>query len=113
MDRLRRHVVDFVDRPVDVIVALSSTAALAAKRATTTIPIVFALANDPVGVGLVQNLARPGGNNLLVHLQAENRPTPCLCIPIPKGQRRNRRRRLFPLRCSHAPSSRKESPNRS
>jgi putative tryptophan/tyrosine transport system substrate-binding protein len=62
VDRLRRHVAEFVDRPVDVIVALSSTAALAAKRATTTIPIVFALANDPVGVGLVPNLARPGGN---------------------------------------------------
>ncbi len=62
VDRLHRHVAEFVDRPVDVIVALSSTAALAAKRATTTIPIVFALANDPVGAGLVQNLARPGGN---------------------------------------------------
>ena len=62
VDQLRRHVVEFVGRPVDVIVALSSTAALAAKRATTTVPIVFALANDPVGVGLVPNLARPGGN---------------------------------------------------
>jgi putative ABC transport system substrate-binding protein len=61
-DRLRGHVAELVDRPVDVIVALSSTAALAAKRATTAIPIVFVLANDPVGVGLVPSLARPGGN---------------------------------------------------
>ncbi len=61
VDQLRRHVVEFVGRPVDVIVALSSTAALAAKRATTTVPIVFALANDPVGVGLVPNLADRAG----------------------------------------------------
>jgi putative ABC transport system substrate-binding protein len=61
-DRLRRHVAEFVDHPVDVIVALSSTAALAAKRESRVIPIVFALANDPVNVGLVASLARPGGN---------------------------------------------------
>ena len=61
-DRLRRYVEEFIRYPVAVIVALSSIAALAAKRATTATPIVFALANDPVGVGLVSNLAHPGGN---------------------------------------------------
>jgi putative ABC transport system substrate-binding protein len=47
---------------VDVIVVESAVAALAAKRATQTIPIVMALVGDPVGVGLVESLGHPGGN---------------------------------------------------
>ncbi len=53
---------DLVQRKVDVIVVQSTPAAQAAKRATSTIPIVMATVADPVGSGLVANLAHPGGN---------------------------------------------------
>jgi len=53
---------DLVQKNVDVIVASSQAPALAAKRATTTIPIVMVNTTDPVEVGLVASLARPGGN---------------------------------------------------
>jgi ABC-type uncharacterized transport system substrate-binding protein len=53
---------DLVHRKVDLIVVTSSRAARATKNATTTIPIVITNTADPVGEGLVANLARPGGN---------------------------------------------------
>jgi putative tryptophan/tyrosine transport system substrate-binding protein len=53
---------ELVALPVDAIVTTGTPAALAAKRATTTIPIVMATGGDPVGTGAVSNLARPGGN---------------------------------------------------
>jgi putative tryptophan/tyrosine transport system substrate-binding protein len=53
---------ELVHLKVDVIVGASTTSALAVKSATTTIPVVMVNVSDPVGVGLVASLARPGGN---------------------------------------------------
>jgi putative ABC transport system substrate-binding protein len=61
-DGIPKAVAELTRRKPDIIVVESTAAALAAKRATTTIPIVLALVADPVGSGLVNSLARPGGN---------------------------------------------------
>ena len=55
-------VADLIDRKVDIIVAANVAATVAAARATTTIPIVMLAVNDPVGIGAVKSLARPGTN---------------------------------------------------
>jgi putative ABC transport system substrate-binding protein len=61
-ERLPDLAAELVQLKVDVIVTSSPSATLAAKKASATIPIVIASANDPVGTGLVSSLAQPGGN---------------------------------------------------
>src|SRR5688572_3299753 len=61
-ERLTELAADLVRLKVELIVVAGNTAALAAKKATSTIPIVMANIADPVSSGLVANLARPGGN---------------------------------------------------
>jgi len=61
-DRIRRYAMELVALAPDVIVAGSGGIAIELKRTSRTVPIVFPTANDPVGVGLVESLARPGGN---------------------------------------------------
>ena len=61
-ERYPELVVELITRGPDVIVAYGNTAAVPAKRATTTIPIVMVGGIDPVGSGLAESLARPGGN---------------------------------------------------
>jgi putative ABC transport system substrate-binding protein len=61
-ERYAEIAAEFIRLKVDVIVTAGSAPAIAAKQATSVIPIVFAAAGDPVGNGIVESLARPGGN---------------------------------------------------
>ena len=69
-ERFAEIAAEFVRLKVDVIVTSGTAAVLAAKQATSVIPIVFAVAGDPVGTGLVASLARPGGNVTGLSIQA-------------------------------------------
>jgi putative ABC transport system substrate-binding protein len=62
LDELPQLAADLVQKKVDVLLTLAPPATLAARNATSTIPIVFVAIGDPVASGLVTNLARPGGN---------------------------------------------------
>jgi len=62
LKRLPEHAAELVRMNVDVLVAVTSNAAVAAKKTTSTVPIVFMGVTDPIATGLAQSLARPGGN---------------------------------------------------
>jgi putative ABC transport system substrate-binding protein len=61
-ERFRQLAVELVNEKVDVLIGVNSQAALPLKRSTNTIPIVFVVVPDPVGLGLAESLSRPGGN---------------------------------------------------
>jgi putative ABC transport system substrate-binding protein len=69
-ERLAEFAAEFVRLKVDVIVTSATPPSMAAKQATSVIPIVFAAVGDPVGTGLVASLARPGGNVTGLSIQA-------------------------------------------
>jgi len=68
--RASELIAELLKLPVDVIVTHSTANVIAAKRATTRVPIVFAVAADPVGTGLVASLAHPGGNATGLSIQS-------------------------------------------
>ncbi len=68
-ERLPEFAADLVRDKVDIILTAATPAAIAAKNATSAIPIVFAASGDPIGAGLVASLARPGGNVTGLSLQ--------------------------------------------
>ena len=61
-ERYAEIAAEFVQLKVDAILTIGTPATLAAKQATSVVPIVFVAVNDPVELGVVANLARPGGN---------------------------------------------------
>jgi ABC-type uncharacterized transport system substrate-binding protein len=89
-DQLGELATELVRSKVDVIVTDSTPAARAAMRATRTIPIVLALAGDPVGTGLVASLAHPGGNVTgltLIHSELNGKRLELLKELIPTAKR--------------------------
>ena len=86
-DKLPALAAELVHLKVDVIVTMSNVAALAAKRATETIPIVMAIAGDPVHAGVVASLARPGGNVTgltLIHPEVSGKRLQLLKEAVPR-----------------------------
>ena len=115
LDRLPELATELVRLDVDMIVTVGTLAPLAAKRATTSIPIVMINAGDPVGSGLVASLARPGGNVTGMSLMAPDlggkrlellkEALPGCLILLSSGMRPTLTQRSFSTRHSAQPRS--------
>src|SRR5215813_253327 len=87
-DRLPELIADLIKRNVTVIMAGGPPAALAAKKATSTIPVVFTSGDNPVEIGLVSSMNRPGGNLTGVHVlftELESEKLGLLCKLVPQA----------------------------
>ena len=106
LDQLPRLAVELVRLRVDVILASASSAAMAAKRATASVPIVFAGVYAPVEIGLVPSLGHPGGNITGVAINAADMAGKRLqllkeqLVPALKRAAMLTHRRIRPTRCS-------------
>ena len=99
-ERFAEIAAEFVRRKVDVIVTSGTPQVLAAKHATSVIPIGFATAGDPVANGLIDSLARPGGNVTGLSLQSNDIAQAARTLAR-RGKEQLRSREAIGLLCSH------------
>ena len=99
-ERAAQSAAEFDRLKVDVIVTSGTPQVLAAKQATSAIPIVFATAGDPVANGLIDSLARPGGNVTGLSLQSNDIARAARTLAR-RGKEQLRSREAIGLLCSH------------